>query len=293
MLLYYMFTDTHCHMQMIQKRGLDMSSLMQELVETNVPFVLDIGTEYNDLPMHIDFIKELIETNVSEDKKQQAHDMFYFSAGLWPGTESIINREKYVNEIEKNILKYRDTHNVCAIGECGLDRNWNKADEQGLIAGYDANDIIRGEEELFEMQIDLARKLDLPVIVHSRDAPLETHRIIKDMGWNKGVIHCYSYGVKEVKMFLDCGYYISLSGTVTYAKKNQVEATKELINYIPSDRLLLETDAPYLSPAPMRGKINTPILVKHVYEFVSDVLGISKEDLASKVLENSKNLFCF
>ncbi len=287
-----MFIDTHCHMHMIQKRGFDMSSLMNELVDTKVPFVLDIGTEHDDLPMHIDFITNLIESALDNDiKKKQAYQMFYFSAGLWPGTESIVNREKYVNEIEKNILKYKDTHNICAIGECGLDRNWNKTDEQGLIAGYDANDILKGEEELFEMQIDLARKLDLPVIVHSRDAPLETYNCIRNVGWERGIIHCYSYGVKEVKMFLDCGFYISLSGTITYAKKNQMEATKELVNYIPRDRLLLETDAPYLAPTPMRGKTNTPILVKHVYNYVSNILDISNEELVGVVLENTKKIF--
>ncbi len=268
-----------------------MSSLIHELVDTSVPFVLDIGTEHDDLPRHINFIKDLIETNISDDKKKQAFDMFYFSAGLWPGIDSILNREKYVFEIEKNILTFKDSYNICAIGECGLDRNWNKADENALIAGYAADTILKGEEELFEMQIELAQKLDLPVIVHSRDAPIETYNCIKNMAWNKGVIHCYSYGVKEVKMFLDCGYYISLSGTVTYAKKNQMEETKKLINYIPSDRLLLETDAPYLAPVPMRGKTNTPILVKHVYDLVSKTRNISNEELANIVLENTKTVF--
>ncbi len=286
-----MFTDTHCHMSMVKERGYDMASLIHELVDTDVPFVLDIGTEPNDLPEHINFIQKLIDTNLCEEDKVKAHKMFYFSAGLWPGVESIIHREEYVKTIESNIINYKYTHNICAIGECGLDRFWNKADEQGLIAGYDASDIIKGEEELFQMQIELAKKLDLPVIVHSRDAPYETYNCIKNVGWNRGVIHCYSYGAKEVKMFLDCGYYISLSGTVTYAKKNQMEATKELINYIPSDRLLLETDAPYLAPAPMRGKTNTPILVKHVYDFVSKMLEMNNEELANIVLENTKKLF--
>ncbi len=286
-----MFTDTHCHMSMIEKRGFDMSELINELIETSVPFVLDIGTEHDDLAKHISFISNLIETSLIGDKKQQAYNMFYYSAGLWPSVESILQRDSYVKEIESNVLNFRDTHKICAIGECGLDRNWNKADENGLIDGHNARAILHGEEELFEMQIELAKKLDLPVIVHSRDAPKKTCNCIKSVGWEKGIIHCYSYGLDEVKMFLDCGYYISLSGTVTYAKKNQIDAIKELINYIPRDMLLLETDAPYLAPTPMRGKTNTPVLVKHVYDFVSNMLDISKEELANIVLENTKRVF--
>ncbi len=291
MLLLCMFTDTHCHMTMVKQRGCDMASLVQELVTTNVPFVLDIGTEAHDLPKHIAFIENLIESNLCKEDKHRAYEIFHFSAGLWPSRESIARREEYVKIIEQNVLSYKDTHSICAIGECGLDRNWNKADGQGFIDGAPAADILAAEEELFEMQIALAKKLDLPVIVHSRDAPVETFNCIKNIGWQKGIIHCYSYGIDEVKMFLDYGYYISLSGTVTYAKKNQLDTTKELINYIPKDMLLLETDAPYLAPTPMRGKTNTPIMVKYVYDFVSNMLGISNEDLARIVLENTKKVF--
>ncbi len=286
-----MFTDTHCHMSMIKERGFDMNELINELVDTKVPFILDIGTKPNDLPLHIDFISSLIESYLSSGKKTQAYDIFSFSAGLWPGVEAILHRFDYIKDIERNVMAYKDTHKLCAIGECGLDHFWNKADENGLIDGHNASEILKGETELFEMQIELAKKLNLPVIVHSRDAPDDTYNCIKNVGWEKGIIHCYSYGIKEVKMFLDCGYYISLSGTVTYAKKNQLDATKELINYIPRDMLLLETDAPYLAPTPMRGKTNTPILVKYVYDFVSNLLEISNEELAHIVLENTKRVF--
>ncbi len=233
MLLYVMFTDTHCHMHMIQQRGYDMSSLINELVDSSVPFVLDIGTDANDLSSHISFMKNLIETSLVDEKKEKAYKMFHYSAGIWPDREAILNRHSILKILEEHILMYNKTHNVCAIGECGLDRNWNKADETGLIDGHKAEYILSAEEELFEMQISLAQKLNLPVIVHSRDAAVETYQCIKNIGWNRGVIHCYSYGIEEVKMFLDLGWYISLSGTVTYTKKNQIENTKQLMNYIP------------------------------------------------------------
>ncbi len=287
-----MFTDTHCHMSMIKNRGYDVASLINELVDSSVPFVLDIGTDANDLPLHIDFISNLIEKNIEEKNKKKAYDMFYFSAGIWPDRDAILNRDFYLKELEKNVLAYRDTHKICAIGECGLDRNWNKADEKGLIDGKNAQEILSSEEELFEMQIELAQKLGLPVIVHSRDAAVETYNCIKNCNWNNGVIHCYSYGKKEAKMFLDLGWYISLSGSITYAKKSQIDATKELVQYIPQDLLLLETDAPYLAPVPLRGKVNTPVLVRHVYDFVSSMLGIESSALAEIILANTKKLFC-
>ncbi len=279
-------------MSMIKERGYDMTTLINELVDVSVPFVLDIGTDANDLPLHIDFISKLIEDNIDAKNKKKANDMFYFSAGIWPDRDAILNRDTVLKDLEKNILTYKDTHNICALGECGLDRNWNKADDSGLIDSKSAQEILTGEEELFEMQIELAKKLDLPVIVHSRDAAVETYNCIKNCNWNNGVIHCYSYGKKEAKMFLDLGWYISLSGSITYAKKSHIDATKELINYIPKDLLLLETDAPYLAPVPLRGKVNTPVLVRHVYEFVSSMLDIESDRLAEIVLANTKKLFC-
>ena len=148
-----------------------------------------------------------------------------------------------------------------------------------------------GEQELFEMQISLAKELNLPIIVHSRDAFKDTLNCIKKVGYHNGIIHCYSYGIEEAKAFLDLGWYISFSGSVTYAKKSKIEEMTKLINYVPSDMILCETDAPYLAPVPCRGQINIPPLVEHTYNFVANARGTTSEELCHTVDQNIKRLF--
>lgn len=141
------------------------------------------------------------------------------------------------------------------------------------------------------MQLELARKLDLPVIVHSRDAFEGTLGCIKDVNYNRGIIHCYSYGIEEARAFLDQGWYISFSGSITYTKKAKMDEMKALLRYVPKDRFLLETDSPYLAPVPMRGKTNTPLFIEYTYNFASEALSITPEQCAAMVLENAKELF--
>lgn len=111
------------------------------------------------------------------------------------------------------------------------------------------------------------------------------------MGYHRGIIHCYAYGIEEARAFLDLGWYISFSGSITYAKKNKLQAYEDLVRFIPSDRLLLETDAPYLAPGKYRGKVNTPALIGESYFFVSQARAMSMEDLALLVEKNMKDLF--
>ena len=141
------------------------------------------------------------------------------------------------------------------------------------------------------MQIQLAKEMNLPVIVHSRDAFEDTLKCIKEVGYHNGIIHCYSYGFEEAQAFLDLGWYISLSGSVTYTKKNKMEEMEKMIQSIPNHRLLCETDAPYLAPVPMRGKTNTPILVEHTYNFVAACKKMPVEELSNLVDKNIKDLF--
>lgn len=288
----FMFTDTHCHMSHFCERGMDTTLLIQELVTIKTPFVLDAGTLCNDLPSRVQLLYGFIDLLADDSQKNAARDLFRFSAGIWPDIEAIEDRVNQMAELEKNVQM---THNglvrACAIGECGLDHHWNKVDADGKIKGKNAADIFYGEAELFEMQLVLAQKLNLPVIVHSREAFDGTLSCIRNVGWNNGVIHCYSYGIDEARKFIDEGWYISLSGAVTYAKKAQLEQMQELIRFIPSDRLLLETDAPYLAPVPKRGKTNTPLFVEYIYRFVAEVLGMSEEELSKLILTNAQRLF--
>ena len=180
---------------------------------------------------------------------------------------------------------------IIAIGECGLDHHWNISNPDKRNLDDFSDELFKGEEELFEMQIALAKKMNLPVIVHSRDAFEQTLSCIKNSGYHNGVIHCYSYGLEEAKEFLDLGWYIALGGGVTYTKKSKMEQMHELIKYIPLEKLVLETDAPYLAPVPYRGKQNTPLLIEETYKFIAEILNISVEELAGLVIKNTKKLF--
>ncbi|MGL4987157.1 MAG: TatD family hydrolase, partial [Treponemataceae bacterium] len=166
---------------------------------------------------------------------------------------------------------------ICAIGECGIDLHWN---ENSLA-----------QNELFEMQLELAKKNKLPIVVHSRKSFDQTLDCIKNIGHHKGVIHCYSYGKKEAVQFLDLGWHISFSGSITYGKKPHLEAKKDLISYIPQDLLLLETDSPYLCPQPHRGETNTSLFISHVYDLVAEYRNQSLSALKKTVYENTLRLF--
>ena len=275
-----MFSDTHCHLSYLSGRGIDAASVIRELVDKEVSFVLDAGTRSNDLKERIDFVNGITAAIQDSSLKEKAASMLRFAAGIWPDKDAIADRFLHVDVLREQIELCADDKRLCAIGECGLDRHWNTDDTDE-----------KGEAELFDMQLDLARELQFPVIVHSRDAFEQTLAGIKNARGSRGVIHCYSYGIEEARAFLDEGWYISLSGSVTYAKKARIDETEKLVRFIPADRLLLETDAPYLAPVPFRGKPNTPLFIGHTYRFVANIRGLPIEELAASVLHNARTLF--
>jgi TatD DNase family protein len=139
-----------------------------------------------------------------------------------------------------------------------------------------------------EMQLELARRLKLPVIIHSRDAPGETAEILGRYTDVRGVIHCFSYGGAEITAFLDMGHFISFAGNLTY--KN-ADALRDACKAVPGDRLLLETDCPYLAPVPFRGKPADPGMVEENYKLAAELRGISVMALAEQITANVKELF--
>ena len=286
-----MFTDTHFHLHRLFESDCDCKELLSTCAKNNFPFLLDIGTDSDDLPIRIEIANKILN-QLDEDIKQKAKEILYFSAGIWPSPEAIKNRFEQMEELENNIKKVESSGTkIIAIGECGLDHHWNIANPDKRNLDDFTDELFKGEEELFEMQIALAKKMNLPVIVHSRDAFEQTLSCIKNSGYHNGVIHCYSYGLEEAKEFLDLGWYIALGGGVTYTKKSKMEQMHELIKYIPLEKLVLETDAPYLAPVPYRGKQNTPLLIEETYKFIAEILNVSVEELAGLVIKNTKQLF--
>lgn len=293
-----MFSDTHFHYRtMTSTSQVNGQEVLEELAKRDCNFALDIGTRSDDLLERQALLEKTIAQIKDSKLAEKVRNYLYFSAGIWPDMDSIHNRFECIKELEVQIQKANSGdedilhRRVVAIGEGGIDHHWNPAGVDGRCEEDFDRKTYLAERELFELQLQLAKKMDLPFIVHSRDGFEDTLDCIKNAGWNKGIIHCYSYGLEEVKAFLDLGWYISLSGSVTYTKKKNMEAMEELIKYIPSDRLLCETDAPYLAPVPERGTVNTPVKVEHTYAFVSQIRGISKEELSDLVDKNVKVLF--
>lgn len=293
-----MFSDTHFHYRtMTTDRDVNGIEVLEEMARRNCKFGLDIGTKADDLLERQSLLEKEIAQIHDYKLADKVRDFLYFSAGIWPDVDSIHNRFECMKKLEEQIKAAGEQEQdilhrkVVAIGEGGIDHHWNPSGVDGRCESDFDQKTYEGERELFEMQLELSRKMDIPYIVHSRDGFEDTLDCIKNIGWNKGIIHCYSYGLEEAKAFLDLGWYISLSGSVTYTKKAKLAEMEEMIRYIPEDRLLCETDAPYLAPVPERGTVNTPVKVEHTYNFVAKARGIEVEKLWETVDKNIEKLF--
>ena len=283
-----MFSDTHFHFKMMtEERGVDGVEVLTTMAQRNCFFGLDIGTRAGDLKGRQLAVEKCIAGITDSTLADEARSFMYFSAGIWPDVDSIKDRDNQMKLLRDSITP----DSIIAVGECGIDHHWNPSGEDGRSEEDFDEQVYRGERELFEAHIELARELKLPVIVHSRDAFQDTLDCIKNIDYHNGIIHCYSYGIEEARAFLDLGWYIALGGGITYTKKSKLEQMQELIRFIPSDRLLTETDAPYLAPVPFRGQANSPVLVEHVFNYIAQARGITVDDLNATVDSNIKSLF--
>lgn len=294
-----MYSDTHFHFShTIERTPLNGVEMLEALAARDTKFGLEIGTECNDLPHRQSDIEKAIAQMHDSKMADRARNFMYFSAGIWPDVEAIKDRWNQMDTLKKCIAdaeKAGDNdilnRKIIAIGECGLDHHWNPEGVDGRCESQFDQSVYEGEAEMFQMQLELAKEMDLPIIIHSRDAFEGTYDCIKNVGWNKGIIHCYSYGVEEAKKFLELGWYISFSGGCTYTKKSKMDAMHELLNLVPEDKILCETDAPYLAPVPFRGTPCSPVLVEHTYKFIAEHRGVSPEALSETVDKNIQKLF--
>lgn len=201
-------------------------------------------------------------------------DELYFAVGLHP-----LDAHKWTSSAEEVIRNLASAdRKVVAIGETGLD--FYKADN------------FEQQKKVFAAQLYLAQALELPVIIHLREAAQEAARQLRELkstgGSLRGVMHCWGGRPEETEWFLDLGLYISFSGTVTFKKAVQI---KESCLMVPPDRLLIETDSPFLAPEPKRGKRNEPAYVRYVAEQVAQLRGVPVETLAAQTTDNARKLF--
>ena len=200
------------------------------------------------------------------------YDFIYGAIGVHPCDSEELTEESlaWIREVS--------SHEKCvAIGEIGLDYYWDEPDRAI-------------QKKLFVRQLDVAREVNLPVVIHSRDAAKETIDIMTAERAHEigGVIHCYSYSKELAKTFLDMGFYFGIGGVVTFSNGKKL---KEALEYIPMDRIVTETDSPYLAPVPFRGKRNDSTKLPYVIEQIAAIKGMSQEDAMKVCKENAYKLY--
>ena len=217
-----------------------------------------------------------LDSSINSIELSNKYDFIYSVIGISPNDipQDIDKLWKDVKEIS-NLYK-RNSKKIVAIGEIGLDYYWNKENK----------DI---QKELFIKQIEIANNLELPIVIHSRDAWVDTIDILKEnVVIKKGVFHCCALNMELVKNALDIGFYISFAGPITFKNSKNAE---EIVKSVPINRILIETDSPYLSPEPNRGKRNDPRNVKFVAEKIAEFKNISIEEVARVTRENIERIF--
>ncbi len=253
-----MFVDTHCHLD-DEKLKNDLDTVVKEFRAANVGIVINIGCD----------------AATSELVKRQAekYDGMYFAAGIHP----MDVKDATDCDLEKIVELAK--HDKCvAVGEIGLDYYWDKTFKDK-------------QKEYFAKQIALANELKLPINVHVRDAMGDAVEIIKankDKLTYGGVMHCYSGSVETAKELLKLGFYISFGGTLTF--KN-ARAAVEVAKFLPIDRILTETDSPYLAPEPKRGTVNAPKNIPFISARLAEIRGETLETVERAVYENTLALF--
>lgn len=208
------------------------------------------------------------------------YDWMYTISGISPNdipeTEDALNIQ--LKELTKFILKEKKSNKIVAIGEIGLDYYWEKDTLKRKI-----------QRKAFIQQINIANEFNLPIVIHTREAVMDTIEILKENEvMKKGVFHCCPLNRELIKEALKLGYYISFAGPVTF--KNSKNAD-EIIDMVPLERILIETDSPYLSPEPNRGKRNDSRNVKYIAQKIADVKNINLEEIAKITYENTCKVF--
>lgn len=247
-----MFIDTHCHIYKDYYE--DIEFILGEAKNNNVGYVINNGCDKVSN-------KEVLEL-------VSMYSNMYGALGIHP--ESVLD---YAEEDIKFIEEHLNDERIVAIGEIGLDYHYTKEDKDKQI-------------ELFEAQLKLAEKYHKPVIIHSREATADTIEVLKKYDV-KGVIHSFSGSYETAMIYIKMGYLLGVNGVVTFKNSN----LKDVLKRIPLEHIILETDSPYLTPVPFRGKQNAPKYVIHVAEFLSELYDISLDELAKVTNTNIKRIF--
>ena len=254
-----MLIDTHCHLTM-PNFDADRSDVIQRAIDAGISHMITIGTDIEDSKRAIALA--------------EGYEFIYAAVGIHPHDARDITDIENVSDTIKILASKKK---VVALGETGLDYHYMHSPAEI-------------QQEHFRLEINLAKSLGLPVIVHSREAKEDTLRILKEekVEVTGGVLHCFSGDMDMAEKALNMGLYISFSGVITFKNAKKMH---DIVKAIPLNRILIETDAPFLTPVPHRGKRNEPAYVKYTAEKIADIKGISLEELGKTITDNAARLF--
>lgn len=252
-----MIFDSHAHYD-DDAFDADRENLLNSLINNNVKYIVNVSSNYNSIYSTLDLCN--------------SYDFIFGALGIHPSDSGELT-EKEFTEIE-NLLNHKK---IVSVGEIGLDYHYDTPSPEI-------------QKKWFSYQINMAKRAKLPLIIHSRDAAKDTYDImvVENAKETGGVIHCYSYSVEMARDYLNLGYYIGVGGVVTFKNAQKL---KDVVKYTPLDRIVIETDCPYLSPTPFRGERNSSNNLPYVIEKIAEIKETSIEEVEKITFENALELY--
>ncbi len=249
--------DTHAHLD-FPRFDKDRKEVIKRAFDGGIKTIVNIGTD-------------MTSSRNSVELSRRYEDI-YAVIGIHPH-----NADSFNLNVSKKLKKLADNEKVVAIGEIGLDFHYDNSPRQK-------------QKQAFRAQLRLAKSLNLPIVIHTRDADEETIKILKEEKADEigGIMHCFASGKKMAKEVLNLGFHLAFGGLITFKNLSDL---REVVSEVPLEKLLLETDSPYLTPDPYRGKRNEPLYVKYVAEKVAEIKDISVEEVAKKTTFNAKKVY--
>jgi TatD DNase family protein len=252
-----MFIDSHAHLDMEQFNS-DRNEVIQRALSADVRQVVTVGID--------------VSSSLKAISMAESYPSVFAAVGIHPHNADVVDRQDL-----RRIELISAQRKVVAIGEIGLDFYRNLSSRNNQM-------------KCFEQQLDIAMRCNLPVVVHAREAHEEVLEILSsfEKEGSRGVIHCFSGDIELAEAFIEMGYFISIPGTVTFTNASIMH---EVVAGIRLETMLLETDSPFLSPIPYRGRRNEPSRVVHTAQKVANIKGITREEVATQTSENARQLF--
>ncbi len=249
--------DSHCHLENGRFEA-DLPEVMARMKDAGVNRCILAGSDMETSEQIVQLTKE--------------HDHVYGVVGIHPH-----DAKTWTDDCAQRIADWTKEERIVGVGEIGLDYYYD----------HSPRDV---QKDVFVKQLLLARELDMPAVFHVRDAHGDILDLLRQNRSQlpAGVVHCYSGSVESAREYLDMGFYISFAGPITFKNANKL---LDVARYVPLDRILVETDSPYLAPVPMRGRRNEPTFVQYVAQKVAELRGISAEEMAQAAFENTCRLF--